>query len=203
MKENPLRCPPTCQLCSWLPPRGLQVVVHPLVVGEHGSGGSDLGTHVADGAHACSRAMGSEARPLMQGCAPPGCCFAEQLARDSWPLMQACTPPGGLPLASGVCAARLGTRAVHQHRQSWPVHWTTGNSMPSSSAYLGLRQAVQANQMSLSFWACAQDVTCTKTHGLPVTCVFCLTASGLHANLAVQGMLKKQWSAGCCWSLEQ
>ncbi len=34
-------------------PRGAQVVVHAVVVGEHGRGGADLGAHVADGAHAC------------------------------------------------------------------------------------------------------------------------------------------------------
>lgn len=39
-------------LGNFLPSRGLQVVGHPGVVGEHGGGGSDFGAHVADGAHA-------------------------------------------------------------------------------------------------------------------------------------------------------
>lgn len=61
----------------------------------------------------------------------PRCWFAEQLASDSGPPMQDCTPPRGLFHALGLCAARLGMRAVHQHLlnlatsgllQDLPVH---------------------------------------------------------------------------------
>ena len=41
------------QLGYGLPTRGHQVIIHALVVGEHGGGGTNLSTHVADCAHAC------------------------------------------------------------------------------------------------------------------------------------------------------
>ena len=35
---------------------GVQVVLHAVVVGEHGRGGANLSSHVADRAHACKHA---------------------------------------------------------------------------------------------------------------------------------------------------
>jgi len=48
-----------------------QVVVHALVVGEHGGGGTNLGSHIADGGHTWGWGVGGSRAAAVSSCGTP------------------------------------------------------------------------------------------------------------------------------------